>query len=185
LANTNSLKGFFMNFCQRVTTIVAATILGLATVVAIASPASAVSLPNGPYQIRPLNSSKCVDITGVSYANGAYAQLYDCLGGGQYNQLFFFDLVPGTSDRYQIKAEHSGKCLDVTGVSQDPGARLQQYDCLGYTQTNQIFATLYFGTDYWITATHSWQNVTWQGLFNGAAVFQFGAVDARWVIVRP
>ncbi|MCX9073109.1 MAG: RICIN domain-containing protein [Candidatus Methanoperedens sp.] len=34
-------------------------------------------------------------------------------------------------DYYAIIAKHSGKCLDVAGESQEPGANVQQWDCHG------------------------------------------------------
>lgn len=144
---------------------------------AVATPASAAAAFSGPYTIRPSGGgSKCLDVEGVSRANGAYLQLYDCLGAFQTNQQFYLYLVPGTGNRYQIVARHSGKCLDVEGVSHDPGAQIQQYDCLGYGQSNQIFIVApdpYNGSRYALIPWHSLQQVTYQGLFNGAAVFQW------------
>ena len=40
---------------------------------------------------------------------------------------------------YQLISVNSGKCLDVTGISQAIGALMQQWDCGGPTQTNQLF----------------------------------------------
>jgi hypothetical protein len=42
-----------------------------------------------------------------------------------------------TGARFQLIAQHSGKCLDVFGLSQENDARVVQWDCLGINQTNQ------------------------------------------------
>lgn len=167
---------------SKILALLAAALVGIAGAAVVASPASAFF---GGYNIRPSGTSKCMDVTDVSYDNGAYIQLYDCLGGTQYNQVFYLVAVPGNS-RYQIKASHSGKCLDVKDVSQAPGARLQQWDCLGTGQLNQIFYVAPLGNGEWsIYPTHSWQTVTYQGLFNGAAVFQYPTQNVvPWVIVQ-
>ncbi len=151
----------------------------------VVSPASAATRSTvlqlgGPYQIRPTGSGKCLDVEGVSYDNGAYLQLYDCLGQSQYNQWFYFFLKPGTVADYQIKASHSWKCLDIEGVSLSAGARVQQYDCLGWSQANQIFRVIDYGAFITFAPTHSQQGVTYQGLFNGAAVFQYPGTSTHW-----
>lgn len=40
-------------------------------------------------------------------------------------------------DNVRIKSDWSQKCLDVHNVGNPYGARIQQWDCLGYHQTNQ------------------------------------------------
>jgi Ricin-type beta-trefoil lectin domain-like len=167
---------------RKILALIAAVLVGIGAAAVVASPASAFS---GAYNIKPYGTSKCLDVTGVSYADGAPIQLYDCLGGTQYNQSWYLvGPLPGSINHYQIKAGHSFKCLDVTGASQDPGARLQQYDCLGTGQLNQVFLVASLGGDKWyIAAIHSNQSVSYQGLFNGAAVFQWPAI-VEWAITQ-
>ncbi len=40
---------------------------------------------------------------------------------------------------YQLRARHSGKCLDVVGQSSVNGAELQQWDCNANPQANQLW----------------------------------------------
>ena len=159
---------------RRVATLLVALATLLAAGAVVASPASA-NPPTWAVNIRPDGTGKCMDVTGVSYDNGAPIQLYDCLGGTQYNQVFYLVQNPSNAWEVRIVASHSGKCLDVQGVSQSPGAILQQYDCLGWNQRNQVFYMypLYPGNRWYIQPTHSYQYVTYQGLFNGASVFQW------------
>jgi ricin-type beta-trefoil lectin protein len=168
---------------QRLWAFLVALITALGIGAVVASPASAFA---GVYQIRPYGSGKCLDVTDVSYSNGAYLQLYDCLGPTQNNQLFYFSKVGGTTFNYQIKVVSSGKCLDVRDMSLSAGARIQQYDCIGYGQTNQIFQMIPSGSRYSIVPTHSWQYVTYQGPFNGATVFQWPTSSpVYWATVHP
>jgi hypothetical protein len=55
---------------------------------------------------------------------------------------------------YEIKAQHSGKCLDVPFGTQEDGWRIQQYTCNG--QYNQQFSFEYTDSGYYmIRARHS------------------------------
>lgn len=76
-------------------------------------------------QIRYLKGvNKCLDISGVSLANGAALQIWDCLPN-QPNQMF--SLVNKGDGTFDIRPSHSNKCLDVTGLSTVSGAGLQQW----------------------------------------------------------
>ena len=68
------------------------------------------------------NSGKCMDVSGVSTADGASIIQYTC-GSGSY---------------YQIKARHSGKCIDVVGSSTADGALLEQRTCT--TANNMLWS---------------------------------------------
>jgi Ca2+-binding RTX toxin-like protein len=84
----------------------------------------------GQYFNLKINSTqKCVDVTGVSTADGAYLQEWDCLGGGQTNQ--HWDIVPiaGQPPYEALIARHSGKCMDVLGLATGNGARVGQWGC--------------------------------------------------------
>jgi hypothetical protein len=91
------------------------------------------------FQLVANHSNKCLDIhggTGVT-GNGVAAVQWDCLGKAQTNQLF--TLVPMGDDLVQIRAAHSGKCVDVLGASGNDGAQVVQWDCLGDNQRNQLW----------------------------------------------
>jgi hypothetical protein len=150
-----------------ITAVVAMT--GLTTVASSPAFASSVS------QMRLYDApNRCLDVRDVSYDNGAPLQIYDCLPS-QFNQQFYFFYVPGsgTPGRYQIVARHSGKCLDVRDASQYPGAVVQQWDCLGYGQTNQLWQRVDNGSQYSrFYAYHSGQWLRSFGLTNSSNVGQ-------------
>ncbi|MEH0581550.1 RICIN domain-containing protein [Streptomyces sp. B21-108] len=88
-------------------------------------------------------SGKCLDVSGASTADGAAVGQYSC--NGQTNQMFTLNPVSalGNSHDYQLVAVHSGKCVDVSGVSTQPRALIHQWTCdpasaLG-TKKNQIW----------------------------------------------
>ena len=96
--------------------------------------------PSNPaqYEIVNRNSGKCLDVKDASQSDGAQIQQYTCLGWGQANQIF--EGVPvSSSDTSHVKyiAQHSHKCLDITGASTADGALLQQWSCNG--GSNQAF----------------------------------------------
>ncbi|AUG81788.1 beta-xylosidase [Kitasatospora sp. MMS16-BH015] len=74
-------------------------------------------------------SGKCLDINGASTADGAAVIQWTCSGGT--NQMFTLQPVTalGSSQDYQLVAVHSGKCVDVSGVSATPGALVHQWTC--------------------------------------------------------
>ena len=71
-------------------------------------------------------SGKCLDVAGVSQADGAQVQQFAC-GNLADNQLW--SLTENADGYLTIKAKHSNKCLDVAGVSQAEAAKIQQYTC--------------------------------------------------------
>jgi hypothetical protein len=92
------------------------------------------------YNVTALSSGKCLDVTGglAAVGNGVALQQWNCLGYAQANQRWQVSST-GDGSTYYLRAVHSGKCLDVRGgpAATANGAVLQQYDCLGYAQTNQ------------------------------------------------
>jgi len=148
--------------------VVLAVSLGIGAVAA--TPAFAAF--EGTYRIKPPGYDMCLDVTGVSYANGALLQMYQCLPN-QNNQRF--NIYTGVGNRVEIRAVHSGKCLDVLGVSYSPGTVIQQYDCLGPTQTNQQFFRNWFYGNAQLMAEHSGFCISapgWGGYYNGDPVTQ-------------
>ncbi|MFI6151309.1 RICIN domain-containing protein [Kitasatospora sp. NPDC051170] len=74
-------------------------------------------------------SGKCLDVSGASTADDAAVIQWTCSGGT--NQMFTLQPVTalGNSQDYQLLAVHSGKCVDVSGVSATPGALIHQWTC--------------------------------------------------------
>jgi hypothetical protein len=81
------------------------------------------------YTITDERSGLCLDVSGASTADGAAVIQYTC--NGATNQMFTLNPVTalGNSQDYQLVAVHSGKCVDVTGVSTSPGALIHQWTC--------------------------------------------------------
>jgi poly(3-hydroxybutyrate) depolymerase len=82
--------------------------------------------PTDSTQIRGVGSGRCLDVSGVSQANGAQAQIWDC--NGQANQQW-------TSNGANELRVYGNKCLDVSNQSTADGAAVQIWDCNG--QNNQ------------------------------------------------
>jgi hypothetical protein len=85
----------------------------------------------GTYQLVSSATSLCVDVLNASTDDGAPVVQWDCNGGA--NQTFLLRPLTdtaGTDTGYvQIVAAHSGKCFDVTAISADQDAPIQQYTC--------------------------------------------------------
>jgi len=77
--------------------------------------------------LQGVDSGRCLDVAGVSNANGAQVQLYDCWGGP--NQQW--TLTAG--GLLQVTISGVTKCLDVSGASTANTAKIQIWDCLGGT----------------------------------------------------
>ena len=92
----------------------------------------------GPYQLRSSFNSRCLDAdTNTIGGNGTKVQLWDCLGGGQYNQYWRLSST-GFAGVYRITSYYNGRCLDADyGTIADNGTRVQLWDCLGDNQYNQ------------------------------------------------
>ncbi|MFI8932212.1 RICIN domain-containing protein [Streptomyces sp. NPDC053474] len=81
------------------------------------------------YTLVNEHSGKCLDVSGASTADGAAVVQWAC--NGSTHQMFTLKPVTalGNSKDYQLVAAHSGKCVDVSGISTDPGARIHQWPC--------------------------------------------------------
>jgi peptidyl-Lys metalloendopeptidase len=86
-------------------------------------------LGGGDFNIVINSTGKCVDVAGVSQADGAYVQQWDCLGPGQRNQVWHVIPIAGQPPYVAFQAQHSGKCADVLGASTGNGARIGQWGC--------------------------------------------------------
>jgi poly(hydroxyalkanoate) depolymerase family esterase len=82
--------------------------------------------PGTTSALRGAGSSRCLDVSGASQANGAQAQIWDC--NGQANQQW-------TSTSAGELRVYGGKCLDVSGAGTTDGTAVIIWDCNG--QANQ------------------------------------------------
>ena len=81
---------------------------------------------------------------------------------------------------FELVARHSGKCLDITGVSVDDLARAIQWDCHG--GANQQWTFQAAGDGYYVlTARHSGKALTVLGesIADGALVGQYTPMAER------
>ena len=84
---------------------------------------------NGGFTLRSKASGKCLNVSGISYTQGAKMHLWNCHDGD--NQVFNW---VGS----ELKVKHSGMCLNVSGVATTDGAQLIQWPCSS-TATNDNF----------------------------------------------
>ena len=93
------------------------------------------------YRLIGRQSNRCMSLSGNNGANGTPMILWDCSGSPNPGdgQVFTFVPMEACNEIFQLKINSSGKCVDVTGVSTADGALLQQWDCLGGGQTNQLW----------------------------------------------
>ena len=88
--------------------------------------------------IRGVGSGRCLDVAGVSQANGAQVQIWSC--NGQSNQQW------ASTSAGELRV-YGGKCLDVNGRGTADGTAVIIWDCSG--QSNQQWR---FNSDGSITA---------------------------------
>jgi hypothetical protein len=97
-----------------------------------------------------------------------------------------------TGARFQLIADHTGKCLDIGGAAPGNGAPAVQWDCLGMNQTNQHWRLVPMGGDLvQIVATHTNKCLDVGGASgaNGAPVVQWDCLgeaqtNQLWRLVR-
>lgn len=124
------------------------------------------------YQLRGVQSNKCVGIAGVSTASGARLDIETCTGTA--NQRFRPEAMGGGF--FRLRNELTGLCVDVSGASTADGAAVIQFTC--GTQTNQQWSfTDVTGGSERITARHSAKvlDVTGQATADGTPIEQFAS----------
>jgi hypothetical protein len=86
--------------------------------------------------------------------------------------------TPPPARFFQVVARHSGKCLDVNGGpgATGNGVKVQQWDCLGAGQTNQLWRLVPVGNAVQVVAVHSNKclDVNDGAMGNGVKVQQWG-----------
>jgi hypothetical protein len=80
------------------------------------------------------HSGKCLDVSNASTDNGGNVQQWSCAGVPQQHWVIHY--VGSWNGRmwHEVRVEHSGKCLDVSGASKENGANVQQWDCVNAPQ---------------------------------------------------
>ena len=98
-------------------------------------------LPDGTYKVVNKNSGRVLDVAAGSQANGAAVIQWDWNNGD--NQHWRFERVSPNNiatGPYSLEAAHSGKVLDVTGLSQAGGAAVVQWAWLNGANQKWLIA---------------------------------------------
>jgi Ricin-type beta-trefoil lectin domain/Domain of unknown function (DUF1929) len=92
-----------------------------------------VKATDGGYNIINQTTGRCLDVSGLSNADGVEIQQWDCWGGK--NQAFAIDTNASWST---MKAVHSGKCVAVPASSKIDGSLIIQWAC--YNGAEQLWS---------------------------------------------
>jgi hypothetical protein len=87
---------------------------------------------DGYYSLHNVLTGKCLDVTRADTSDGATIQQWGCNGGD--NQMWSWDYMNryyAGWPVYQLRAKHSGKCIDIPFGSPLAGTGLQQWTCNG------------------------------------------------------
>jgi hypothetical protein len=105
---------------------------------------------------------------------------------GTAGSVAVFGLLNPGPGPVQLIARHSGKCLDVTNISTQPGALLQQWTCWGGPNQQWMLTPTGAGA-YEVTSINTGMavNVSYNSLADGALIAQFpyeNTPNEKWVL---
>lgn len=141
-------------------------------------------LANGRYQIFNIIGMRCLSVRDGQPWNGAGVILDDCRDDLAQTQ---WQMVEIASNVFQIRAGHSGKCLQAYGDGQD----ILQWDCAGATASNQWRFSPAPKTEIKVLTGSSYATkcLTAKGTAEGAELVQEscnGSIDQKfWVSQGP
>jgi hypothetical protein len=97
----------------------------------------------GTYTVVNQQSGKCLDVAGASTADGAAVVQQSCAGGSTSQQFTPRRVTYAGNDPHdhQLVARHSGKCVDVNGVSTAARAQTIQWSCKSTGQGGELNQT--------------------------------------------
>jgi hypothetical protein len=95
------------------------------------------------FTVANQQSGKCLDVTGASTADGAAIGQRTCSPGATNQQFTARKVTYSGNDPhdYQLVARHSGKCVDVNGISTAARAQVIQWACKSTGQSNDLNQT--------------------------------------------
>ncbi|MFD9377853.1 RICIN domain-containing protein [Streptomyces sp. NPDC059999] len=99
---------------------------GVTAAVADEQPAALAAVPPA-VQLKVEHTGQCLTIPTVSMRNGAKAVQSACVDGAD-NQRF--DLVPTGAGTFEVRAVHSGKCVEAENAGTSAGTLVQQWWCV-------------------------------------------------------
>ncbi len=123
--------------------IVSSSVLGLSATRAAAEPLGWI---RNNYTL--LAASRCVGADQSSQNDGVWLNQFDCNPAGpalsqQWTVQKTFSGANANLDYYRIINNNSGRCMDVIGASVADGTHVTQYQCLGGSQTNQLWRIVF------------------------------------------
>ncbi|MET9000151.1 RICIN domain-containing protein [Amycolatopsis sp. NPDC004169] len=97
----------------------------------------------GTYTVVNQQSGKCLEVAGASADDGAAVQQRTCTDGATNQQFAPRRVTYSGNDvhDYQLVARHSGKCVDVSGVSTAARGAVIQWTCKPVTQNSPLNQT--------------------------------------------
>jgi ricin-type beta-trefoil lectin protein len=95
------------------------------------------------YTVANQQSGKCLAVNGASTADGAPVQQQSCVDGSSSQQFTLRKTTYSGNDPhdYQLIARHSGKCVDVNGISGAAHAVVIQWTCKAAGQGSELNQT--------------------------------------------
>ncbi len=97
----------------------------------------------GAYTVVNQQSGKCLDVNGASTADGAAVRQWTCAAGATNQQFTLRKVTYSGNDAhdYHLVARHSGKCVDVSGISTAARAPIHQWTCIPAGQGSPLNQT--------------------------------------------
>jgi Ricin-type beta-trefoil lectin domain-like len=137
------------------------------------------------YEMHAQHSDKCLDVDNGSTADGANVKQWSCAHVKQqsWNIVWVGDDA-NQEALYEVRPEHSGKCLDVDNGSTADGANVKQWTCSNVPQ--QRWKLVWVGGGYFeLHAQHSGKclDVAGGSTADGANVQQWTCANVpqqRW-----
>jgi Ca2+-binding RTX toxin-like protein len=146
------------------------------------------------YRLAVRHSGKCLTLSGNNPANGAQIIQWDCSPSPSPGDGQVLTLVPMGGGFFELRINSSGRCVDVPAASLADGAKLQQWDCLGAGQANQLWQVIPIaGQDGWFAfgvkhsgkcldvsaalTTNGVRLQQWGCLWSGNQQWRFQAID--------
>jgi len=139
------------------------------------------------YHLVARHSGKCAAVSENSKVNGASIVQWACNSNPSPGDGQVFTLVPQSPENYEIMANSSGKCMNVSGASKTNGAKVIQWTCEPVSNGIWHYVALSGGNAGYVsfTANHSGQclNVSGSSTSNGAQIIQWpcsGGFNEMW-----
>jgi galactose oxidase len=123
-------------------------------------------------QLRNSNSALCASVSAASTADGASVVQSPCSSSSTHFNWSFSSGLFAPTTPLVLQANHSGKCMNVSGNSTSSGANIIQWPCAG--TGNERFTAVPQGNFYQVVAQHSGMCLTVNGAStsSGASIVQ-------------